>query len=238
MPEQQYGSSELAASTLAFLYGHLWARPAKAGTFGMISPANGSVVQTVMLGRRLFSVAVWWLHDAGAAQFETFTEKHRRYDYSGARLRLLKQLEVGGIEGDLIAEIAGLRGEKTGHLWRLASRYGGPRPESAVIQRAIDDAVGLEYGEYVSTGVGWIKHRVSHEPRRRLEWDGEWIASLEPAAAELVRRYKRFAEEQPDLERGLGQHVAKEFERINTSGHESLLSTVLDAAEEPAFEDD
>jgi hypothetical protein len=236
--EQHTGHHELAASSLAFLYAHRWAAPAKAGTVGMVSPANGSVVQTVMLGRRLFSVAVWWLHQGGAGQFETFTEKHRRYDYSDARVRMLKETEVGGIEGDLMATLRRLRGEKSYVLSNLASRYRGPKPEADMVQRAIEDAVAQGYGEYVSTGVGWIKHRVTHESRRRLEWDRERIASLEPAAGELVQRYNRFAEQQPDLERDLWQHVVKAFERINTSGRKSALSMALDTVEESGLEEE
>lgn len=236
-------TTQLSPSSMAFLYAHRFTSAAEAGTPGTVSLANDGVVNTAKLGGRLLIVALWSLHSSGAVQLEPYREEVRQkqsvlfrtvenfasfkfkrapaevtYMMSGIRVKLLESTAIGGIEGDVLKVLA-KRNEARDPLYEISSLarhcgFDGANPQGRVVQAAIDEVVRLGYAEIEATGVGAIKHKLTHKQRGRLIGRKAEIDALKPQVDHLVDQWNNFADEQVDLRQALEEQVPRTLESL------------------------
>ena len=211
---------QLSPSSVAFLYAHRFAPAAKEGKIGTRSLANGTVVETVALSRMLVIVALWSLQEAGAVVLEPFKEKRLKFiPWNGVRVRLIEPIEIGGLEGRLLGEVARDKkardpGMDISLLMNLLFRDGKPDAESLVRKYVVDDVAERGYAERVSTDVGAVKHAITKQSRSRLEGRDEQIGSVRQLAESVIERWNGFCGAQPELKTELIAAVRDAFNQL------------------------
>lgn len=213
VPQQQ--STELPASSLAYLFADYITPALPAGKRGQSAFASGAVVSAPDLAVRLGMVAVWGLRQAGILRLEPYEAKKLMVKVHGVHAQLVSEPQrCNGIENQVLTQWfhGGFApaGEDVGKAFSWIPMC--PSPGDVVITAAISDAVanGFLVRVPVQRSVG---ARLVGTPAHHLQPVPDRIDALRPRAADFRDRWVTFTQTEQHLFAALEKTIATNIHR-------------------------